>query len=63
MRSKHVVSSLVALKLAHNKKKLFKKTLGNRSRDMLNFKFLEKGLGLVSPCFVYDFSRKMFPML
>ena len=28
---------------------------------MLNFDFLEKGLGIVSPPhFVYDFSRKMF---
>ena len=31
---------------------------------MLNFEFLEKGLGIVSlPPFVYDFSRKMFLML
>ena len=31
---------------------------------MLNFKFLEKGLGMISPPhFVYDFSRKMFLML
>ena len=31
---------------------------------MLNFNFLEKGLGLVSPpYFVYDFSRKMFLVL
>ena len=31
---------------------------------MLNFDFLEKGLGTVSPPhFVYDFSRKMFPKL
>ena len=31
---------------------------------MRNFDFLEKGLGMVSPPhFVYDFSRKMFPML
>ena len=30
---------------------------------MINFDFLEKGLGLVSqPHFVYDFSRKMFLM-
>ena len=30
---------------------------------MLNFDFLEKGLGIVSPPhFVYDFSRKMFFM-
>ena len=34
------------------------------SRDMLNFHFIEKGLGIVfSPHFVYDFSRKMFLML
>ena len=31
---------------------------------MLNFDFLEKGLGIVPPqYFVYDFSRKMFMML
>ena len=31
---------------------------------MLNFDFLEKGLGLASlPHFVFDFSRKMFLML
>ena len=31
---------------------------------MINFDFLEKGLGIVSPPhFVYDFSRKMFLML
>ena len=30
---------------------------------MLNFDFLEKGVGIVSlPHFVYDFSRKMFLM-
>ena len=28
---------------------------------MLNFDFSEKGLGIVyPPCFVYDFSRKIF---
>ena len=38
--------------------------LGYWSRDMLNFDFSEKGLGLVSPThFVYDFSRKLFPTL
>ena len=32
--------------------------------DFLNFDFLKKGLGLVSPIyFVYDFSRKIFLML
>ena len=39
-----------------------KQTVKNfrKSRDMLNFDFSEKGLGLVSPPhFVYDFSRKM----
>ena len=31
---------------------------------MLNFDFLDKGLGTVSPAhFVYDFSKKMFLML
>ena len=31
---------------------------------MLNFDFLDKGLGIVSPAhFVYDFSTKMFLML
>ena len=31
---------------------------------MLNFDFLDKGLGIVSPVhFVYDFSPKMFLML
>ena len=31
---------------------------------MLNFDFLEKGLGIVSPLyFVYDFSRKRFLLL
>ena len=33
------------------------KTLYYWSRDMLNFDFLEKGLGVISPLhFVYDFS-------
>ena len=31
---------------------------------MVNFDFLDKGLGIVSPAhFVYDFSTKMFRML
>ena len=31
---------------------------------MLNFDFLDKGVGIVSPAhFVYDFSTKMFLML
>ena len=40
------------------------KTLEYWSRDMLNFDFLEKGLGIVFLThFVYDFSRKMFLVL
>ena len=40
------------------------KILDCQSRDMLNFAFLEKGLGLVSPShFVYESSRKIFFML
>ena len=47
----------------YNKNKLCK-TLDYWSRDMLNFDFLEKGLGIASPThFMYDFSRKMFIML
>ena len=50
----------IILNLAYNKKKLYK-TLEFWSRDMLNFKFLEIGLRIVSPLhFVYDFSRKIF---
>ena len=31
---------------------------------MINFDYLEKSLGIVSPAyFVYDFLRKMFPLL
>ena len=45
---------LIALKLAYYRNKLFK-TLQYRSRDMFNFDFLDKGLGIVSPAhFVYD---------
>ena len=57
----HYIS--IALKLAYNRNKLFK-ILHYRSRDMLNFVFLDKGLGIISPAhFVHDFSTKMFPML
>ena len=57
----HYIS--IALNLAYNRNKLFK-TLYYWSRDMLNFDFLDKGLGILSPAhFVYDFSTKMFPML
>ena len=46
--------------LAFNKIKLYK-TLDYWPRDILNFDFLEKALGTVSPPhFVYDFSRKCF---
>ena len=49
----------IALKLAYNRNKQFK-TLNYWSRDMLNFDFLDKGLGTVSPAhFVYDFSTNM----
>ena len=53
----HYIS--IALKLAYNRNKLFK-TLHYWPRDILNFDFLGKGLGIVSlPNFVYDFSTKM----
>ena len=52
----------IALNLPYNKTKLYK-TLDHWSRDMLNFNFSEKDLGLVSPPhFVNDFLRKMFLM-
>ena len=54
---------LITFKLARNRNKLFK-ILHYWSRDMLNFDFLDKGLGIVSPAhFVYDFLIKMFLML
>ena len=53
----------IPFNLAYNKDKLYK-TLGYWFIDMLNFDFLEKGLGIVAPpYFVYNFSRKMFLML
>ena len=49
--------------LIFNKTKLYK-TVNYWSRDILNFDFLKKGLGIVSPThFVFDFSRKIFFML
>ena len=49
--------------LQQKKKKRYE-TLGYWSRDMLNFYFVEKGLGIVSPPhFMYGFSRKIFLML
>ena len=66
---KQVVSSFIykniwiTLNLPYNKSKVYK-TLDYWSRDMFNFNFSEKGLGLVSPPhFVYDFWGKMFIML
>ena len=54
----HYIS--IALKLVYNRNKLFK-TLHYWSRDMLNFDFLDKGLGIVFPAhFVNDFSTKCF---
>ena len=53
----------IALNLACNKNRLYK-TLNYWSRDMSNFDFLGRVIGIVSlPHFVYDFSRKMFLML
>ena len=54
-----LVSSL-ARDLAYNENKLYK-NLDYWSRDMFNFNFLEKGLGIASRAyFVFDFSRKYF---
>ena len=53
----------MALSLAYSKSKLYR-TLNYWSRDMFNFDFIEKGLGIFSPPhFVYDFPRKIFLML
>ena len=61
-----MVCSLVSIHFpnqAYNKSKLYN-ILDYWSRDMLNFDFLEKWLGIASPpYFVCDFSRKMFFML
>ena len=52
-----------SLQLGNEKSKL-NKTLGYWSRDLLNFSFLENGLGIVYPLhFMYDFSVKIFLML
>ena len=54
---------MIDLNLSYNKNKLYK-TLDYWSRDMLNFIFSEKSLGLVSPPhFMYDVSKKMSLML
>ena len=53
----------IALNLAYNNYKL-NKTLNIWSRDILNFEFSGKGLGIVSPShFANDFSRKIFLIL
>ena len=68
IRWKQVVCSLVWIylesrNLPYNNSKLYK-NFDYWSRDMPNFNFSEKGLGLVSPPhFVNDFPRKMFLML
>ena len=54
---------LIALSLEYIKGKPYK-TLDYQFRDILNFYFLEKHLGIVSsPHFLYDFSTKMFLMM
>ena len=53
----------IVFSLVYNENKL-QKTLGYWSRDMLNFDFLENGLGIVSPpYFAYHFSSKMLFIL
>ena len=53
---------LIALGL-YNKTRLHE-TLVHSPRDILNFDFFKKDLGIVSPPhFAYDFSRKMFLIL
>ena len=62
-----MICSLVSITFGNpqlGKQNKIYKTLEYWSRDMLNFNFLEKDLGIVSlPHFVYDFSRKVFLML
>ena len=68
-----MVSSLLSVyidspQFSHDKKKTEelkkKKNLDYWLKDVINFEFLEKDLGIVSPQqFVYDFSRKTFLML
>ena len=55
MRWKQVVCSFNPRRAFYDKNKLFK-TLDYWSRDILNFNFSEKGLGVVSPPhFVYNY--------
>ena len=49
----------VSLTLTSNKTEVYK-ALDYWSRDILNFNYLEKGLGIVSPPhFVYELSKKI----
>ena len=53
----------IALNLAYSENKYYK-TLHYWLKDILNFAFSEKGLGIGFPSdLVYDFSRKMFLIL
>ena len=56
----HILVSIYfdSLNLACNKRKLYK-TINYWPRDMLNFNFFEKGLGIVSTQFAHDFSKKL----
>ena len=55
-----VLYILKALNFTYNVNKLYK-TFDCWSSDMLNFDFVKKSLGTVSPPhFVYDFLREMF---
>ena len=57
----HYISRALNLQYSENK---LHKTSNYWSRDMFNFNFPGKGLGLVfSPHFAYDILRKMFLML
>ena len=68
MRLKQVVRTLASvysdsLQIGIELKQVYK-TVHYWSRDMLNFVFLEKDPGIISPSyFMNDFSRKMFLML
>ena len=55
--------NLIVLNVAYKENKLFT-TSDYCSKYMLNFDFVEKGVGIVStPHLVCDFSRKMFHLL
>ena len=64
IRQKQLVCSLISLCFNSPIKINCIKLQDYWSRDIINFDFLEKGLGIVSPpYFVYDFSTKVFLML